>query len=68
MVQEMVIQVYCGTGTGCSGMLWHRTWLFRCVVAQEMVVQCVVAQEMVVQVLWHSKRYCRFVMAQKTAT
>ena len=31
--------VCCGTGTGCSGMLWHRTWLFRCVVVQEMVLQ-----------------------------
>jgi hypothetical protein len=39
MAQEMVVQARCDTGTSCSGMLWHRTWLFMCVVAQEMVLQ-----------------------------
>lgn len=38
MVYKHSMQMCYGTGTDCSHMLWHRTWLFMCVVAQEMVL------------------------------
>jgi len=57
MVQEMVVQVCYGTGNGCSDVLWHRKWLFRCAMAQEMVVQmCYCTETGGEAVLWHRKR------------